>query len=323
MLRRRLPAIWYGDPLPPVVLRGLARLYGGWARRYLRRPETVPAIPVVVAGNLAAGGSGKTPLVIWLARTLAARGLKPAVISRGYGGAEPRQPHAVEPGDCPRLAGDEPLLIRRAAGCPVWICRRRRRALDAAVAAGADVVVSDDGLQHTALPRSIELCVVDGDRRFGNGRVLPAGPLRQPLERLAAVDAVVCKVNAGGNAHHPGEIPMQMVPVALRSLADGSRIEPDALPARTVSAVAGIGHPEAFFATLESLGYRVGRHALGDHARIDPAWLGHLDGPVIVTDKDAARLGGLDDPRIWALEVAAELPDSFAEWLIGRLERVA
>lgn len=319
MLRRLLPEIWYGDRPAPMVLRGLSRLYAGWARRRLARPTEKPPVPVIVVGNLTAGGTGKTPLVIHLVGLLRKHGYRPAVISRGYGGREPARPRRVETGDGAGVVGDEPLLLHNTAKCPVWVCRHRRRALDAAVEAGADVVISDDGLQHRALPRSLELCVIDGDRRFGNGRVLPAGPLRQPLERLDQVDAVVCKESPGGAGHHVGEIPMRLCPEALVSLADGSRIPPSALPVRKISAVAGIGHPEGFFRTLEALGFGVAGHPLADHARIDTELLAKLDGPIIVTAKDAARLGaGVTDPRIWVLEVDAELPDVFDQWLLQR-----
>jgi tetraacyldisaccharide 4'-kinase len=185
-LVRRAVDAWYGDAAPPLWARVLEPVYRGIVRlrrsAYRRgwRSSGHPGRPVIVVGNLTAGGAGKTPLVAWLVHSLRARGLRPAVISRGYGGAEPLSPHEVLVGDDAAFSGDEPLLLANLTGCPVWICRDRLAAARAAVDAGADILVADDGLQHYRLARDFELVVIDAERGLGNGRCLPAARCASP-----------------------------------------------------------------------------------------------------------------------------------------------
>jgi tetraacyldisaccharide 4'-kinase len=289
----RLRDVWYGDLPPPLWARLLEPLYRGvvaarraaYGRGWL--PSAHPGRPVVIVGNLTAGGSGKSPLVVWLVRALAESGLAPAVISRGYGGAEPRRPHRVAVDDDPAFSGDEPLMIAVATGRPVWICRNRLAAARAAVADGAGVVIADDGLQHYRLRRDFEIVVIDGERGLGNARCLPAGPLREPVTRLAEVDLLVCN---GGRDCPPDALTMRLVgDEAIR--LDGSQARKlGGFAPGPVHAIAGIGHPERFFADLEHHGLELIRHALADHAPIPPALLAPDDGrPVLMTSKDAAR----------------------------------
>lgn len=319
---KRLTDAWYGDAPPPAWARALEPLYravvamrrNAYRRGWFRSAH--PGRPVLVVGNLTAGGTGKTPLVIWLVRALAASGLAPAVVSRGYGGAQPRRPHRVMLDDDPAVTGDEPLLIAAATGRPVWVCRDRLEAARAAVAAGADVIVADDGLQHYRLRRDVEIVVVDGARGLGNARCLPAGPLREPAARLADADVVVCN---GRGRCPPGALTMTLAGDEAVRIDGSQRRRLASFAPGPVHAIAGIGHPERFFGMLEQHGLGVIRHPLADHATVPQALLAPGDGrPVLMTGKDAARCGheaaaaacwqvpveailGPDEPRLRAM----------------------
>jgi len=317
---RRIERGWYQGSAWLAPLRPLGWLVGRVARRRLQRfreQAPVPPVPVLVVGNVTVGGTGKTPLVIALARRARQRGLTVVVISRGYGGAAGDYPITVQAGDQPSRAGDEPLLIAQRAGVPVVLDPRRDRALDEAVRRhGADLVISDDGLQHYALPRSAEVVVIDGDRGLGNGRCLPAGPLREPPARLAAVDFVIA--NGGG---WPGAATMTLVPGRPLRLQDGESLDAADFLARfpRVHGVAGIGHPGRFFRTLEALGLAVIAHPFADHHAFRPADLAFGDGlPVIMTEKDAVKCRGFNDPRLWTLPVVAELPPGTLDAMLDR-----
>ncbi len=310
-LARRLPRIWYDSQTPPLALRLLEKPVAAWIRRSSGRPQGVPEVPVVVVGNLTAGGTGKTPLVVHLARVLGEAGLRCGVISRGYGGRRRRreEPLLVVPEDDPNRVGDEPLLIRKSAGVPVWVGRDRRRALDAAVDSGVEVVISDDGLQHSRLPRTVEVCVIDGHRRFGNGHFLPAGPLRDCPERLSTVDLVVCRAQNASWCRE-GERVMWLRPTRLVNMATGRDQPAGALASSTVDAVAAIGHPENFFGLLESLGYSIRRHPFVDHCPPPGDRLRELAGPVVMTAKDAVHYPR-PEANWWFLDVEAGLGADF------------
>ncbi len=272
-------------------------------------------VPVIVVGNVTVGGTGKTPLVIWLVHWLKQRGLRPGVVSRGYGGKGGRRPLTVPcTGADAARCGDEPVLIAARTGCPVVVCRNRVKAVQALLEAGVvDVVVADDGLQHYALARDVEIAVVDGHRGLGNGRLLPAGPLREPAERLQRVDWVVSNGCACSAA--PEASLMRMRPVAFINLGTGESLPPPDFAARheRVHAVAGIGNPNRFALLLEELGVRAELHAFADHHRFSGAEIVHEDGaPVVCTDKDAVKLSGLAVPlgHCWRLQVAAAIDAS-------------
>lgn len=277
-----------------------------------------PGRPVIVVGNITVGGAGKTPLVIWLARALAARGLEPAIISRGYGGAEPARPHRVREDDDPAFCGDEPLLMARAADCAVWICRDRLDAARAAVAGGAGVLLADDGLQHYRLRRDFEILVIDSVRGFGNGRCLPAGPMREPATRMDEVDFIVCN---GVGEHCPARgLVMQLHGEEAVALDGSRRCVLADFRGRPVHAVAGIGHPERFFRFLEAHGLEIVPHPLPDHGMIPPALLAPPDGlPVLMTSKDAMRCS-ITSPAAgaWHVPVSAQLAED-GEPLLRRL----
>jgi tetraacyldisaccharide 4'-kinase len=293
LVRRALDA-WYSDAAPPLWARVLEPVYRGIVRlrrsAYRRgwRSSGHAGRPVIVVGNLTAGGAGKTPLVAWLVHALHARGLRPAVISRGYGGAEPLSPHEVLVGDDAAFSGDEPLLLANLTGCPVWICRDRLAAARAAVDAGADILVADDGLQHYRLARDFELVVIDAERGLGNGRCLPAGPLREPAGRLEEVDFIVCN---GQGDHCPREgLRMALVGTEAARLDGRERRPLQHFQSAPVHAVAGIGYPERFFRFLEAHGLEIIRHPLPDHGSIPDALLMPADGrAVLMTSKDAMR----------------------------------
>ncbi|MGL4268671.1 MAG: tetraacyldisaccharide 4'-kinase, partial [Plesiomonas sp.] len=240
---------WLLLPLSAVfaLLSGLRRL----AFRIGLKQGWRSPVPVVVVGNITVGGNGKTPMVVWLVEQLQAQGYRPAVVSRGYGGKAETYPLLVTDAVSTAQAGDEPVLIRRRTGVPVAVAPQRSAAVQALLAAypqQIDVIITDDGLQHYALARDVEIVIVDGMRRFGNGFLLPAGPLRETPQRLRSVSAVV--VN-GGEAQD-GEIPMHLAPDWAVNLATGERRAVNTLP--HIVAMAGIGHPPRFFATLRNLG---------------------------------------------------------------------
>ena len=322
----KLPDAWYGTSAAPLwarllepVYRGTTALRRGAYRRGLRRSGH-PGRPVIVVGNLTAGGAGKTPLVAWLVGRLEDRGHKTAIVSRGYGGAEPAHPHRVGGDDDPAFCGDEPLLLARDTGAPVWIGRDRLAAARAAVDDGAELVVSDDGLQHYRLARDFEIVVIDAERGFGNGRCLPAGPLREPVSRLSEADFVVCN---GKGPHCPGGGLLMELDGDEAVRQDGSERRPLAgFRGAPVHAVAGIGHPERFFRLLERKGLEVIRHPLPDHGAVPDELLAPRDGlEVLLTAKDGMRCRGRPEAAgAWQVPVLARLEADGAA-LLERLAR--
>lgn len=322
-----LERLWYGGHPLAIVLAplGVAWCLVAAARRALYRAGVLRThrlpVPVVVVGNVAVGGTGKTPLTAHLARALRGRGLRPGVLCRGYRGTSPEWPVEVWEDSDPDLVGDESVLLAQRAGCPVVAGPDRVAAARALLARHrCDIVVCDDGLQHLRLGRDVEIAVVDGVRRNGNGRCLPAGPLRESASRLGAVDHVV--VN-GGSVVAP-EVAMRLAPAAeLRAVADPRRSRPLAeLAGTTVHAVCGIGNPERFFATLAAAGLVVDRHPLPDHHRFTAADI-DLDGegPVLMTEKDAVKCRRLAGARHWYLPVEVEVDDALVDALAARAGR--
>jgi tetraacyldisaccharide 4'-kinase len=269
------------------------------------------SVPVIVVGNITVGGTGKTPLVIWLARYLRELGYHPGIVSRGYGGRSPSWPVAVDADSDPAMVGDEPVLLARHSECPVCVGPDRVRAARQLLREQpCDVLLSDDGLQHLRMERDIEIAVVDGERRLGNGLCLPAGPLREPARRLRRVDLVV----VNGGRPEPGEFVMTLRDQALVRLSDGSTRPADSVRGETVHAVAGIGSPQRFFSQLERLGAHVIRHAFPDHHPFVATDLDFAsDGrSLIMTEKDAVKCRSFADERCWYLAVAAEPEMAFA-----------
>ncbi len=250
------------------------------------------------------------------------RGYRPGVVSRGYGGKAPLYPMQVQPDSDPRQCGDEPLLIAATCRCPVIVDPDRYRAASLLQEVGeCDVILSDDGLQHYRLPRDIEIVVTDGERLLGNGHCLPAGPLREPVSRLAEADFTV--INGSGFAlNHPRQYRMDLYPLGFRNLRTGETREPKNPPGDgSVNAVAGIGNPTRFARTLASLGLGVKLHPLPDHHEFAPSDLRFGDGrPVIVTAKDAVKIGSFAADNIWVLDVAARLDNNGLHNMLEAIE---
>jgi len=312
-----LNEIWYERAAPPWWLLPLSLTYGAVAgsRRYLYakrvRKSTRVSLPVIVIGNLSVGGTGKTPLVCWLVARLADLGFKPGVVTRGYGGSS-GSVRLVVSSDDPGVVGDESILLARRSGAPVAIGRDRPAASQLLVNAGCNVIVSDDGLQHYALARDCEIVVIDGDRLFGNGRLLPAGPLRETRTRLAAADAVV--VN-GGRAMLDGALSMRLEAKRALSLIGGAVKPLDEFAGHWVHAVAGIGNPQRFFNMLRARGIEVTGHPLPDHARLQASDISFADArPVLMTEKDAVKCEPMAGPQHWYVPVTASFagPESDA-----------
>ena len=314
---------WYGDRASPWWSLPLAVLYGGVtaARRWMYRhgwlrSERLP-VPVIVVGNIVAGGAGKTPLTIALVQGLRDRGFTPGVVSRGYGGAA-RAPMLLGAQPDPAIAGDEPALIRMRTGAPVAIGVKRADAARLLFSEGTSVIIADDGLQHYALARDVEICVVDGLRRFGNGRLLPAGPLREPESRLRDVDFIVCN---GGDERN-GEAPMQLLISNTVALAEPARTSPlAAFAGKRMHAIAGIGHPQRFFDALRAVGIDPIAHPFPDHHHYTAADLAFGDGlPVLMTEKDAVKCRAFAQTDWWSVPVTAELPAAFFDAVAARLK---
>jgi tetraacyldisaccharide 4'-kinase len=316
---------WYGGAPVPAWLGALEWSYKlafalrrhAYARGWLR--STRLPVPVIVVGNLTAGGTGKTPLVAALALELSQRGWRPGLVLRGYGGTS-SGPDLVNAQDDPARTGDEAIMLARATGAPVAIAHRRAAAGALLVErSGCDVLVCDDGLQHWALARDLEIAVVDGARRFGNGRLLPAGPLREPVSRLARVDFVV---NNGGDG--PGEVPMRVEGTRALALGDPGRTRPlSDWRGRAVHAVAGIGNPGRFFDLLAAQGIEVRPHPLPDHHVFSSDELAFGDDlPVFVTEKDAVKCAPLAGADTWVVPVEASLPAEFADRLHTQLHAI-
>jgi tetraacyldisaccharide 4'-kinase len=316
---------WYApDAAPPWWSLPLAALYGcvAAARRWLYRrgwlrSQRLP-VPVLVVGNIVAGGTGKTPLAIALIEALRERGWKPGVVSRGYGGSA-TSPVLLDARADPAVVGDEPMLIRKRTDVPVAVGPKRVAAARLLLPQGVDVIVADDGLQHYALARDVEICVVDGVRRLGNGRLLPAGPLREPGVRLQEVDFVV---DNGGESRE-GEIPMRLVLTDAISIANRARRVPLAhFSGNQVHAVAGIGHPARFFDALRAHGIEPIEQPFPDHHPHAASDFDFGDDrPVLMTEKDAVKCSSFARANWWHVPATAELPATFFDDLAARLEQ--
>jgi tetraacyldisaccharide 4'-kinase len=289
-----------------------------WVRRRayklgLRSSTKIP-LPVIVVGNITVGGTGKTPLVIWLARHLQQQGLNPGIILRGYGGNANSWPQQVIAGSDPTVVGDEAVLIASSIDCPVCVDPDRVRAgLELAKQGKCDIIISDDGMQHYALKRDIEIAVVDGVRGLGNGFCLPAGPLRERPKRLSQADMVVANGIAGRH-----QFAMRLRQSFVVNMADSSKVckLADFANGEPVHAMAGIGHPERFFLQLEGAGLDVIRHEFPDHHRFtSEEIMPDDDAPVLMTEKDAVKCMRFAKPRHWCVLVVAELDDAFVEHL--------
>ncbi|WP_313486632.1 tetraacyldisaccharide 4'-kinase [Pseudescherichia sp.] len=316
--------IWSGESPLWLLLLPLAWLYGLVSgairlcyRLGIKKAWRAP-VPVVVVGNLTAGGNGKTPVVVWLVEQLRQRGVRVGVVSRGYGGKAERYPLVLDPQTTTEQAGDEPVLIYQRTGAPVAVSPVRSDAVKALLAAhDLQLIVTDDGLQHYRLARDKEIVVIDGVRRFGNGWWLPAGPMRERASRLRSVDAVITN---GGEAR-TGEIPMRLQPGLAVNLKSGERRPVSELPA--VVAMAGIGHPPRFFQTLADCGVATEKTvALADHQALSYLQVSGFIQPgqtLVMTEKDAVKCRAFADDSWWYLPVDAQLEGDKPERLLQDL----
>lgn len=320
--------IWSGESPVWRLLLPLSWLYGLVSglirlsyRLGLKKAWRAP-VPVAVVGNLTAGGNGKTPVVIWLVEQLQQRGIRVGVVSRGYGGKAASYPLLLSNDTSTAEAGDEPVLIFQRTGAPVAVSPERREAVQALLHAhDLQLIITDDGLQHYKLARDKEIVVIDGERRFGNGWWLPAGPMRERASRLRSVDAII----VNGGVAQAGEIPMQLRPGLAVNLRSGERR--DVASFENVVAMAGIGHPPRFFATLESCGVLpVKTVALADHQALTQASVSPLVNPqqtLLMTEKDAVKCRGFAESNWWYLPVDAIMTDERAQQLLTELVTLA
>jgi tetraacyldisaccharide 4'-kinase len=281
--------------------------------------RTKVSVPVIIVGNITLGGTGKTPLVIALVEFLQNKGFSPGIVSRGYGGKAKNYPCLVTEQSAPHLVGDEPLLIYLRTRCPVVVDPNRVQAAQYVLKNfPCNIIISDDGLQHYALERDIEIAVIDGERRLGNGFCLPAGPLREPKQRLEEVSFIVCNGKA-----RVDEFPMQLKPGCLHNAKTSQTIAVNDFPSKKIHAVAGIGNPQRFFQLLRELNFTVIEHAFSDHYRFSSADLRFAeDLPIIMTEKDAVKCQAFADSNYWYLPVTAELTEEFKALLLIRLAAV-
>jgi tetraacyldisaccharide 4'-kinase len=296
-----------------VRLRQQAYRYGLW------RSYSV-SVPLITVGNLTVGGTGKTPLVVWISQLLRQHGFTPGIISRGYGGRAQCYPQIVDINSNSAEVGDEPVLLARQTGCKVAVAPRRLLAAKELVANYAcDVLISDDGLQHYALRPDITIAVVDGKRRYGNGHCLPAGPLREPLSRLQDITFHVCKGEGFAS-----EFAMQYQMHWLHQVADNMVKQPlTALSGQTVHALAGIGNPQHFFTQLREHGLNLHCHEFPDHYHYTPKDIQFADNfPILMTEKDAVKCQAFATPKLWYLPITVKLPTSFGTQLLNQLRRI-
>lgn len=308
-----------------LLFRGVSATRAALYRAGLLSSQRLP-VPVVVVGNIFIGGTGKTPLTIWLAQALRAAGFTPGVISRGHG-SKGEAPRAVTPASRASDVGDEPLLIAARAGCPVMVARSRVEAGRALLAAhpGVDVIIADDGLQHYALARDIEIVLFDG-RGVGNGWLLPAGPLREPATRRRDVTVVNVPQLTPELAAAVGGNPFRMQLEgrhAERLLDPGQRVELAQLSGQRIVAAAGIGNPDRFFTMLRGAGLRIDELPLPDHHDFLDDPFAAIDADVIlITEKDAVKCRQIEhlknDPRLWVVPVAAHIDAALAEQIVEK-----
>jgi len=319
----KLNRFWYQKHWAAFLLRPLSYLFRFivFIRRSLYRfgvkKTTKFSMPVIVVGNITVGGTGKTPLVSHLAHLLKSKGYRPGIVSRGFSATAKSWPQRVTDDSDVFAIGDEVYMLRHQTGCPIVVDPDRVRAVKTLMAENdCNIVISDDGMQHYAMHRDIEIAVVDGVRQFGNHYCLPAGPLREPLSRLHTVDFIVTN-----GASLENNFTMHLNPGEIYNVADPSqRLSLSDCLAREWHAVAGIGHPERFFFQLENLGFKIHGHGFPDHHAFSAADIIFAEDEfVIMTEKDAVKCKAFADHRHWCLPVRAELDAAFDDAVLERL----
>jgi tetraacyldisaccharide 4'-kinase len=317
---QRLKSIWYGQQQPSLALRLAATVFDRLRalRHWLYQSGLLktyrPRVPVIVVGNITVGGTGKTPFVIWLVESLKAQGYRPGVISRGYGGERKVEPMTVTPNTSAHASGDEALLIAKRTGVPVVVDKKRARAARKLVADNpVNIIVSDDGLQHYALARDVEIALVDSQLQLGNGYLLPAGPLREPKERLNTVDMIICKGECDGGNFFEARLQGE----AWNLAHPGQRKQLVEFIGQPVNAMAGIAQPEYFFRLLAEKGVAAYKLPLADHENLSAEHF-VLDNeyPVLITEKDAVKCQTLEGPwkeNVWVVPMSLHVPEKTAQ----------
>jgi len=323
-----LHRVWYEGAPSYRLLIPLSGIY--WLLITLRRflyqiglfGRHKAVVPVIVVGNITTGGTGKTPVTIWLVQELNARGFSPGIVSRGYGGSRSSTSMRVDSASDPAVVGDEPVLLARRTQCPVVVDANRARAAQMLADDGVDVIVADDGLQHYRLERTYEICVVDGARCLGNRLLLPAGPLRETIGRLEEVDQILingqrCESTEDVTAVEQNAIEFNLVASEAERL-NGSLARPiERLSGTTVHGVAAIGNPARFFDMLRAQGIQVIEHAFQDHAALNQRDLEFGDNfDVLMTEKDAVKIGPVSSDKYWTVPVDMQVdPVAAGPWL--------
>ncbi|MGB5739316.1 MAG: tetraacyldisaccharide 4'-kinase [Woeseia sp.] len=330
----RTQQLWYSGSSWHLLLAPCSALFAlvTTIRRWLYRRgvlrSTRVSVPVIVVGNISVGGTGKTPVTIWLAEQLKRRGLRPGVVSRGYGGVVGKQPVQANANSEPAIVGDEPLLIARRSKVPVVVHPNRVAAAQELIKIGVDVIIADDGLQHYRLQRDYEIAVIDAARGLGNGWLLPAGPLREPKSRLQSVDRILLH-QASMSPQHPAgteffaerSSSFHLVNHEVVRLDASETASFDAFRGKTVHAVAAIGNPERFFAALEQRGLTLIRHPFPDHAQLSARDLAYDDQfEIIMTEKDAVKCREFANARQWYVPVDVAMHDD--SWLDGLEQKI-
>nr|WP_314478862.1 tetraacyldisaccharide 4'-kinase [uncultured Pseudomonas sp.] len=327
-LADRLLAAWYAGHPALALLRPLEALYRCVVKRKRARflsgeqASYRAPVPVIVVGNITVGGTGKTPMILWLIEHCRQRGLRAGVVSRGYGAKPPQLPWRVMADQAAEHAGDEPLLIVQRTGVPLMIDPDRSCAVQALLASEPlDLILCDDGMQHYRLARDLELVLIDAARGLGNRRCLPAGPLREPVERLEEADAVLLN---GAGADSAAGFGFSLQPSALVNLRTGERRGLDHFPAgQRLHAVAGIGNPQRFFDTLLGLNWQPLPHPFADHAQFSAQSLAFTPVlPLVMTEKDAVKCRSFAAENWWYLAVEAQPTPAFSAWFDNQLHRL-
>jgi len=311
---------WYEDYYLASWLSPLAYLYIDIVRfrRFLYRQGILKSrrfpVPVIIVGNITVGGTGKTPLVIWLAQQLQQAGFKPGIVTRGYGGHSDHYPLIVDKNTPTQQAGDEAVLIATKTTCPIAAAPLRTDAVQLLLETkNCDIILADDGLQHYALQRDIEIVVIDGKRRFGNNFFLPCGPLREPQERIKEVDFVI--VNGGQSQDE--EILMTLTASVAVNLVTNEQRKLTEFNAQNCHAIAAIGHPQRFFDLLATVGLKTENHPFADHHPFKKRHINFKDKlPVLMTEKDAIKCREFASEQHWAVPVHPQLPSSFFNQLL-------
>lgn len=325
ILSRIAQYVWYEDVFIATWLTAFTMLFIDIVkfRRFLYRKgflkTTALPCPVIVVGNISVGGTGKTPLVITLANYLKQQGFRPGIISRGYGGGNKTEAVQVTDNSNPQQVGDEAVLMAKQTGCPVAVATKRGEAGELLLdQTDCNILLSDDGLQHYALKRDIEIAVIDGERRFGNNNCLPGGPLREPLERLNEVDFII----VNGTPAEQREIPMAITADMAINLKTGEQKHLAEFKGQTCHAIAGIGHPMRFFNLLASHGLTTENHSFPDHHVFKAKELNFKDhNPILMTEKDAVKCSEFASDKHWYVSISAHLPDSFFSQLLNLIKQ--